>query len=82
MQTDAMNPSFPSLVVTEAEAARTLRLSPRSLQRMRLDGDGPPFCRLSERRIGYAVADLTAWLASRSAASTSAATAGKRKTAA
>ncbi len=64
-------PPLQTLVVTEAEAARILRLSPRSLQRLRLDGGGPPFCRLSERRIGYVLADLTMWLSARTAASTS-----------
>lgn len=67
------------LVVTEAEAAQLLRLSPRSLQRLRLDGGGPPFCRLSERRIGYAVSELNRWLAARSAASTSDATTQKAR---
>lgn len=60
------------LIVSEEEAAKLLNLSPRSLQRLRLDGGGPPFVQLSERRIGYAVEALQAWIASRQRASTSA----------
>lgn len=53
-------------IVTEAEAAHMLRLSLRTLQRMRAGGvEGPPFVRLTERRIGYRVADLNAWAESR-----------------
>ncbi len=59
-----------ALVLTEAEAARILRLSPRTLQRMRLDGGGPRFCRLTEKRIGYDIADLQTWVSARSVAST------------
>lgn len=54
-----------NLIVTEAEAAHMLRISPRTLQRMRALGGGPPIVRLSERRIGYSVAALNAWMADR-----------------
>ncbi len=60
------------LIVTEAEAARLLRLSVRTLQRLRIEGDGPPFVRLtSGRRLGYLRTDLETWARSRSARSTS-----------
>ncbi|MBB2159946.1 hypothetical protein HLH48_07130 [Gluconacetobacter sacchari] len=62
------------LVVSEGEAAAMLNMAPRTLQGKRLDGSGPPFVRLSDRRIGYAVADLQSWIASRSVRSTSEAT--------
>jgi hypothetical protein len=62
------------LIVTEAEAARVLRLSPRTLQRMRLEGGGPGFVKLTERRIGYPVASLESWVAERTVRSTSEAT--------
>ena len=38
------------LVLTEDEAARMLRLSARTMQRLRLDGDGPRFVKLTGRR--------------------------------
>ena len=63
-----------SLVLAERETARLLSLSDRSLQRLRVDGSGPAFVKLGERRIGYRMADLEAWLAGRRVASTSAAT--------
>jgi predicted DNA-binding transcriptional regulator AlpA len=59
-------------VISEAEAAARLSLSRRTLQEYRLRGDGPVFVRLGERRIGYSVSDLDAWVNSRRAASTSA----------
>jgi len=57
--------------VTEEEAARLLRLSARTMQRMRLDGGGPVFVRLTDRRIGYTRAGLDAWIGERVATSTS-----------
>ena len=35
------------------------------LERKALDGSGPPFVRLSTRRLGYRVRDLEAWLEAR-----------------
>jgi len=63
--------SISALVLTEDEAARMLRLSARTLQRLRLSGDGPRFCQLTGRRIAYAVADLNEWLRARTVASSS-----------
>ena len=65
------NINIPALVLTEDEAARMLRLSARTMQRLRLDGDGPRFVKLTGRRIGYAIGDLQAWVRARSVASTS-----------
>lgn len=59
------------LVLNEVEAARAVGISPRSLQRMRMDGDGPPYVQLSPRRIGYAVGELHEWLRARARRSTS-----------
>jgi hypothetical protein len=42
-----------SAFLTEAEAARLLRLSERTLQRFRQLGCGPPYARLGLRRIVY-----------------------------
>lgn len=57
------------LIVTEAEAAQMVRLSARTLQRLRLAGEGPRYINLtpSGSRIGYAVADLQAWIAASAA---------------
>jgi hypothetical protein len=68
-------------VMTEAEAARSLRLSVRSLQRYRIVGGGPVYLRLGERRIGYRRADLDAWINSRRVTSTSAATVARERAA-
>jgi predicted DNA-binding transcriptional regulator AlpA len=32
------------------------------LERLRVTGDGPPWVRLSTRRVGYRAADLRAWM--------------------
>ena len=54
----------------QAEAAELLRLSSRTLERLRVTGDGPAFCRLG-RRIVYRRADLERWATSRRFHSTS-----------
>ncbi len=61
-------------IVSEHEAALRLSLGRRTLQDLRLNGGGPPYIMLGERRIGYAISDLEAWAAARRVASTSAAT--------
>ena len=58
-------------VLRPLEAAEELRLSKRTLERMRVNGDGPKYVRLGSRRIGYRIADLRDWLASRTYSSTS-----------
>ena len=47
-----------------------LRLSERTLERMRVTGDGPPFVKTG-RRVAYRSADIDAWIASRTRQSTS-----------
>lgn len=54
------------MVVDEKTAAQRLGLSVRTLQRERAEGRlGLPFIRLGLRRVGYDVAMLDRWLASR-----------------
>jgi len=53
-----------------AEAARFLRLSPRTLEKMRVVGGGPPFRKFG-RRVLYTLADLEDWAARRICDSTS-----------
>lgn len=55
---------------TEQAAAR-LHLSPATLERMRVRGDGPPFLRISQKRIIYDCEMLDAWARSRRRSSTS-----------
>ena len=52
------------------EAARYLGISPSTLAKMRLRGDGPVFLKLN-RSVAYDSRDLDAWLALRRRASTS-----------
>ena len=54
---------------TQSEAADYLRLSTRTLERHRLTGAGPRFCRLG-RRIVYRRSDLDDWAATRTFLST------------
>jgi excisionase family DNA binding protein len=58
-------------VFTTAEAARYVRLGKPTLERFRITGDGPPYCKLGGA-VRYRRADLDAWLESRLTASTSA----------
>lgn len=58
-------------IVRTREAAVLTGLAESTLEKARLRGDGPPFVRLTKRAIGYRVADLIAWVESRTASSTS-----------
>jgi excisionase family DNA binding protein len=62
-------PTTPMLLTT-VEAAQRLSLSPRTLERLRLDGSGPRFCKL-RRSVRYRQADLESWLARNAIGSTS-----------
>ena len=53
-----------------AEAAKYLRLSPRTLENMRLTGEGPVY-RKHGRLVVYHLTDLIAWSESRKQESTS-----------
>jgi predicted DNA-binding transcriptional regulator AlpA len=57
-------------LLTAAEAARALRLSERTLDRLRVDGLGPQFIKM-KRRILYSESALQEWLARRTVRSTS-----------
>lgn len=46
--------------LTNDEAADYLRLSPRTLEKMRVIGGGPSFRKFG-RRVMYAIADLDGW---------------------
>ena len=52
------------------EAAAFLGLSPRTLDRYRVNGDGPAFHKFGNR-VRYARADLEAWASARRRTSTS-----------
>jgi excisionase family DNA binding protein len=58
-------------MLTTHEAASYLRLSPRTLERLRVQGTGPKFFRPSNRSIRYRQQDLEAYIAARVVASTS-----------
>ena len=60
----------PSLL-RPASAAKLLDLSPRTLERARHEGWGPPYVRVSARAIRYRSEDLAAWIAARLRISTS-----------
>lgn len=62
-------PSFRRLLLTQ-EAADLLRISQKSMIRMRQRGEGPRFVKLN-RRIVYDVADLESYVAHRKYRSTS-----------
>jgi len=57
-------------LLTQREAATVLRLSERSLERMRVSGLGPKLCRTG-RSIRYRQSDLEEWIAARVVSSTS-----------
>jgi len=56
--------------IREEEAAEFLGVDARTLQKMRRDGGGPKFVRVSRSCLRYRVADLVDWQESRLHAST------------
>ena len=57
-------------LLTQREAAMALRLSERTLERMRVAGNGPRFVKCN-RSIRYQQSDLHAWIVGRVVRSTS-----------
>ena len=55
---------------TQGEAARLLRLSQRTLERLRVQGGGPCFVKCG-RSVRYRETDLEEWIAARVVSSTS-----------
>ncbi len=63
-----------NLYLTSAEAAQLLKLSNRTLERMRVTGDGPPFMKAGSgkrSRVLYKQSDIIGWLESNIYQSTS-----------
>jgi predicted DNA-binding transcriptional regulator AlpA len=51
--------------LTSVEVAQLLRMSPRSLEKMRLEQRGPPYIRLGHSfrsKVIYRLADVEAWI--------------------
>jgi len=57
-------------LLTQREAASALRLSERTLERLRLQGGGPPFVK-ANRSVRYRECDLEKWIETRVVSSTS-----------
>lgn len=57
-------------LLNQREASAFLRLSERTLERLRLTGDGPRFVKAG-RRVVYRAEDLEAWITERLRHSTS-----------
>lgn len=57
-------------VLTASAAARFVGLSESTLAKLRLNGNGPTYCKLG-RRVVYRPADLEQWLQSRTTSDTS-----------
>ena len=66
----ATTPAPPQRYLTNDEAAGYLRLSPHTLEKQRVIGNGPKFRKFG-RRVMYAAADLDAWADQRSYETTS-----------
>ena len=49
-------------ILRTPEAASYCGVSPSTLEKRRLTGDGPSFVRLGKRCVGYRVEDLDAWI--------------------
>jgi predicted DNA-binding transcriptional regulator AlpA len=53
------------LILDTPQAAKMCGLSPRTLEAMRADGDGPECIRLSGVSVGYRLGALRAWIQAR-----------------
>lgn len=74
MNPDTNTPTPPvkpdlDVVLTQPEAARMLRLSTRSLERLVEIGEAPPRIQLTGRRVAYWKHDVLAWLQARTSSS-------------
>lgn len=63
--------SLTETLLTSAQAAEVLNLTPRFLEMRRFRGGGPRFVRVSSRCVRYRRSDLDAWVADRLRTSTS-----------
>ena len=64
-------------ILSTREAAEWIRGSERALERWLVTGDGPKFCRIGPRRVGYRLSDVQAWLDARAYPHRAAEMAGK-----
>ena len=64
-------PDHPNALLFTAEAAFLMGLSPRTLEALRLSGNGPPFFAVTKRAIRYRRANLMEWIHNRKRQSTS-----------
>ena len=69
-KTTSPSPSQSSTYLSCTEAGELLRVSPRTLEKMRVVGGGPRFRKFG-RRVLYAASDLESWANERVCASTS-----------
>jgi excisionase family DNA binding protein len=60
-----------TLFCTTGQAAELLGVSASWLEKLRVRGDGPPFYRVSARRVLYRLSDLNDWIEAHRAQSTS-----------
>ena len=59
-------------LLTQSEAAELLRVTERTLERLRVAGTGPKFIRIGKTKaIRYRPGDVEAWLATKLVSSTS-----------
>ena len=56
---------------TTERAAEILGVSTSWLEKLRVRGDGPPYFKVSPRRVLYGIGDLTAWMEEHRVRSTS-----------
>jgi predicted DNA-binding transcriptional regulator AlpA len=58
-------------LLTQRDAAKLLKLSERTLERLRVSGTGPRYVK-ANRSVRYRAEDIERWLASKTVSSTSA----------
>jgi len=71
MSQQATSPVSLDQLLTESETSDLISLTPRWLQKKRMEGGGIPFVRISSRCVRYRRRDVVQWCEERLAASTS-----------
>jgi hypothetical protein len=59
-------------LITEKQTSEVLNLTPRWLQKKRMEGGGIPFVRISSRCVRYRMRDVLDWIEANTKTSTSA----------
>jgi predicted DNA-binding transcriptional regulator AlpA len=65
MQEQSGSTTHEAPYLTESQFCDSYKIAPRTAQRWRVTGEGPPWVRMGPRRVVYRLSDCEAWAAAR-----------------